>query len=212
MAQVTDYASLSQAIQDFFVRTDLSSYVDYFIQMAEDTIYQDILENNDGRGIPPLETVLSGTIANNAIPVPADYLALRNAQINFSGSLFPLQRKNVEFIYTNYPLQSPTSTPAFIARQASNFIFGPYPDAAYTVQGIYWNRPPGLSSTNTTTWMLTTCASLLLAACCVAAATYLQDPDALQRWTPMYQAQLSGLLGRYKAEEWSGSALAMTPA
>lgn len=211
---INNYATLSQAVQDFWARSDLGAPVDYFIQLAEDTIYNDILRGNDGRGIAPLEQPLTGTInaTTGTLAVPADYLALRNAQIVLNGGAYPLQRKNVEFIYLNYPDQQATDAPAFIARQGSNFIFGPFPDSAYAVQGTYWNRPAALSSSNPTTWMLSKCASMLLAACNVAAAMYLQDDQGVQRWQQLYAAQMASLLGQYKAEDWSGSSLAMTPA
>ena len=214
MSSITNYATLSQAVQDFWARSDLGAPIDYFIQLAEDTIYNDILRGNDGRGIAPLEQPLTGSIdaTTGTLAVPSDYLALRNAQILLDGSAYPLQRKNVEFIYLNYPDQSPTGSPSFIARQGSNFIFGPFPDAAYRVQGIYWNRPAVLSSSNPTTWMIGKCPSMLLAACNVAAALYLQDDQGMQRWQGLYSAQLASLLAQYKAEDWSGSSLAMSPA
>lgn len=212
--EVYNYATLNQAVQDYWARSDLASYIGYIIQGAEDTIYNDIFTLNDGRGTRDIEATLAGTInaTTGTLAVPSDYLALRNAQVLYSSKAFPLQRKNAEFIYTNYPDQTAQDIPSFIARQGSSFIFGPFPDAAYTIQGVYWAKSSPLSQSNTTTWMTSAIPTVLLAACQAEAAKFLKDADAFQIWQGIYQQRLESYLKRDKAEMWSGSALTMTAA
>src|SRR5487761_2797261 len=128
MAQITDYASLVTAVTTLGVRSDFATNIDYFIQLSENKIYRDILAQNEGRGVKPMEKTLALTIASGVAAVPTDYLALKTAQVNIGGDLYALQRKNEEFIYTNYPTQSAASAPQFICHSGSNFIFAPYPD------------------------------------------------------------------------------------
>jgi hypothetical protein len=210
--QVYDYPTLVQAIQDYWARSDLVSNVGYLIQGAEDAIYSDIFELNEGRGTPDFESPLTLTITNGTAPVPSDYLALRNAQVLNGGNAYPIQRKNVEFIYTNYPQQSASGIPAFMARQGNSFIFGPYPDAAYGIQGSYWARAATLTGSNPTNWMTDQIPTILLTACHVEAAKFLKDADAGSIWNGIYQQRLTSYIKRSKAEAWSGSALAMSPA
>lgn len=212
MATVTDYASLAQAVNDWYTRNDLAAKIDYFIQQAENTLYNDILEQNQGRGVQAMETSFSGTTdANGNLALPTGYLAMKIALVQAFGSTFELVRKTPEYIFTNYPSRNPTAAPAYFARLGQNLIFGPCPDAAYTVSGTYWQRSAPLSASNTTTWMTQSCPSLLLAACCQAAAVMLRDQDQLQVWSAAYNSQLTSMLAADRAEELSGSSLAITP-
>lgn len=212
VAGVIDYFSLKQAVQDWFARSDVGGYIDYFIQTAENKIYRDIFSMNEGRGVQPIEASLNVTISNGVAPLPVGYLGLKHSVVSINGFSFELQRRNAEFIYTQYPNRSPQAAPAYIAREGQNFIFGPFPDAAYMVSGTYWMRSPQLTSANNVTWMTNTIPNILLAACCVAAARFVKDQEALQLWSAEYQADMADFLLADRAEEQSGSAFAMVAA
>lgn len=212
MATIVDYTSLNQALQDFLARSDIAGYPDYFIQQAENRIYRDVFELNQGRGLRQMEASLTGTITNNNVPVPADYLGLKMALITIGNGNFPLDLKSPEFIFTTYPIQAATGSPSFIARYQGNFIFGPYADAAYTVSGTYWQKAAALSSTNTVTWMITYMPDVLFAACMAVAAKFVRDNDAMQVWEAVYMDGLAKFVVADKAEAWAESNLAITSA
>lgn len=212
MATIVDYASLNQAVQDWLARSDIAAYPDYFIQIAENRIYRDIINQNEGRGVRQMEAALSGTIANNAIPIPSDYLALKAARVVVSSGWYPLEKKNAEFIYGKYPKQSATSAPTFIADENGQFIFGPYADSAYTINGVYWQKAAALSSTNTSTWMITAIPDVLFAGCMAAAAQFVRDDASRDLWNAFYQQGLDSFIAQDKASSWSGSSLSITAA
>lgn len=89
------------------------------------------------------------------------------------------------------------------------FIFGPYPDNAYMLQGTYYASAPLLSLSQTTNWMVLNTPSLLLDACMVEAAKFLEDDAKLQRWQGAYSAKLTALVNADKAERWAASTLAV---
>lgn len=210
MSTITDYASLKQAITDFEARSDLTTYADYFIQSAEDDIYNDIFMMNEGRGIAALETTFSDTIASGVLALPSNYLGLRSANVTVGGATYPLQRKTVEFVLNNYPVRTPSAPPAFIARSGTSFIFGPYPDSNYTISGLYWQRMTALSASNTTTWMTDDMPLTLFAACMKSVKRFLRDPDGVGFWDADYKSRIGSYLAGEKAEEYSGSELSMT--
>lgn len=212
VAGVYDYNSLKQAVQDWHARSDLGGWIDYFIQKAENKIYRDIFAMNSGRGVQPIESALSVTIANGVAALPTGYLGLKHGVVNLNGSAFALQRRNAEFIYTQFPNRSPDAPPAYIAREGQNFIFGPFPDAGYTITGTYWARSPQLTSTNSVTWMTNIIPTILLAACNLAAAQFLKDQDSIQMWSAEYQSEMNDFLLADRSEEQSGSAFAMVAA
>lgn len=212
VAGVYDYFSLKQAVQDWFARSDLGNWIDYFIQIAEADIYRDIFTNNQGKGVQAIETPLSVTIANGVAPVPAGYLGLKIALVSLNGQTFEIERRTPEFIYTQFPDQSAGGTPQYMARLGQNFVFGPFPDSAYTITGTYWQRSAQLTSINNSTWMTVTIPTILLAAVNRAAARFNKDNEAFGMWNDLYNQQLQSFIMADKAEELSGSSLAMVAA
>lgn len=210
MSTITDYASLKQAISDFEARSDLTTYADYFIQSAEDDIYNDIFQLNEGRGVSELETTFSDAISSGVLALPTNYLGLRSATVTVGSATYPLQRRTVEYVISNYPTRTPTGVPAYIARSGTDFIFGPYPDSNYTISGIYWQKMIGLSASNTTTWMTDDMPLTLFAACMKSVKRFLKDPDGVSFWDADYKSRLSSFLAGKKAEEYSGSELSMS--
>jgi hypothetical protein len=210
VAGVYDYNSLKQAVQDWFARSDLGNWIDYFIQMGEQKIYRDIFALNQGSGVKPMEMAFTGTIATDGtMALPDGYLGLKNAVVNLDGNSFQLQRRNAEFIFTQFAFRGAGGSPEYIARQGSSFIFGPSPDGPYTITGIYWRKFPQLTVVNTTTWMTDTIPTILLAAVNGAAARFNKDGESLQMWDAEYASQLRDFLLADRAEEQSGSAFAM---
>lgn len=206
---VRDYFTLQTAIQNWFARSDIGAYVDYFIQVAEERIYRDIFAMNKGQGVQPIESALNVTIANGVAALPVGYLGLKLALVSVGGNTYECERRNPEFIYTQYPNRNPDSTPAYIARQGQNFIFGPYPDSNYTITGLYWQRFGPITSSAPTSWMTETVPLMLLQACNAAAAAFLKDTDMVQMWEAAYQQTMAAFLLADRAEEQSGSAMAM---
>lgn len=87
------------------------------------------------------------------------------------------------------------------------FVFGPYPDSAYTLSGTYYASAPLLSAKTTTNWMVLNAPSLLLAACMMQAAAFLKDVAMLQMWGADYAERMGALVQADKAERWAASQL-----
>ena len=212
VAGVYDYNSLKQAVQDWFVRSDVGSFIDYFIQIAEADIYRDIFAQNQGKGVQGIEAALNVTVSNGVAALPTGYLGVKIALISLNGQTFEMQRVTPEFIYTQYPNQTATGTPQYYARLGQNFVFGPYPDAAYTITGTYWAKSNQLTSVNSVTWVVNTIPTIMLAATNRACARFIKDDEAFSLWDSLYNQQLASFILADKAEELSGSSLAMVAA
>lgn len=212
VAGVYDYNSLKQAVQDWYARSDLGNWIDYFIQLAEADIYRDIFAQNQGKGVQAIEAALSATTIGAGTPLPAGYIGMKIALVSSNGQTFELQRVTPEFIYTQYPDQTASGVPQYFARLGQTFVFGPYPDAAYTLSGTYWKKSNQLTSVNSVTWMTNSIPSVLLAACLKYAARFNKDAEGLSMWDGIYQDGLAKFILADKAEELSGSSLAMVSA
>jgi hypothetical protein len=212
VAGVYDYFSLKQAIQDWFARSDVGSFIDYFIQIAEADIYRDIFAQNQGKGVQAIESVLNLTISNGVAAVPSGYLGMKIMNVLLNGNAFEVERRTPEFIYTQYPSQVASGAPAYFARVGQNFVFGPYPDSNYTLSGIYWAKSPQLTTVNNVTWIVNTIPTIMLAATNRACARFIKDDEAFSLWDSLYNQQLASFILADKAEELSGSSLAMVAA
>lgn len=212
MATIIGYASLKTAILDFTHKSSLTSYLDYLIQDAQEEINADVFRENMGNGIKPMEIRLAPVAIDGSgqVAVPADYLSMKSLQL-VTGSCTPsLEQKSADWIYDNYPLRTPDRPPAYFAREGSNFIFGPYPNTGYSVQGWYYQLAPMLTSGNEGThWMVQKAPLMFHAACMVAAAKFLKDSDELSKWMAIYKDKMDKLIAMDKADRWNASGLQM---
>lgn len=282
---IKDYATLGTAITDFTHNSALSSYTDYFIQLAETRIYRDVFAKNEGMGLKWMENSFSQVIdaGSGVIVVPSDYLGLKLAKlVSSSAGTGTLIRKSAEWIYDNYVIRQASGIPSYIARESTMaasftgsiagttltvsavasgtiavgapitgtgitantvisalgtgtggtgtytlnnsmtvasetitaggdvFIFGPFPDSAYTVQGTYYQKATALSGTNTTTWMTSNIPDILFAACMAAAQPFLKDDQRTSMWDTIYNNGLELVIAAEKAEKLAGGTMVIT--
>lgn len=201
MAVITDYDTLDAAVDDYLARSDLSSYVPLFIAQCENKLYRHLR-------IRAMEEALSGTISSGVLSVPADYVELKYAYIDATPIRW-LQQVTPEQLYKKYPVRSGTEYPSVMAREGSNFIFGPYP-GDYDVVGLYYKRLPHLNSSSpTTNWFTSDAPDLLLYGSLLEAEPFIKNDARLPLWKQMYDMAMQTVMGEEKRESRSGGSLAI---
>lgn len=213
-ARISDYPTLAQALMDFSHRVDIANFQDYFIQFGELKIYRDIFSQNMGNGVQWMEASFTGTIdaLTGFMPVPVGYLALKDAQVSDGvGDTATLLYKDPQWIYSNYPIRQASGLPAYLARESTNFIFGPFPDNPYAVSGTYYAQSAPLTAQNPTTWMTQFCPELLFASCMMELQPFLRDAAGTAMWESQYDAKLSGLIDLDKSERLAAGAMTSSP-
>lgn len=208
---IYDYFSLAQALLDFSHRNDIANFQDYFILGGEQRIYNDVFTRNFGNGVLQMEQVFTGTIGSSGtVALPSGYIQLKGMQVgDGQGNVFTLLYKDPQWIYSNYPIRQPAGIPAYVARDGSNFVFGPYPDSQYSLTGTYYAESTPLSSSNTTTWMTVYIPDILLAACMIEAQPFLKDPQAAGMWQAIYDQKLAAFVDGDKAEGMAPGSMTM---
>ena len=199
---IASYSDLKTSIANFLHRADLTSMIPEFIVDAEARIYRELR-------VRAMETALSSTIASGTIAVPSGFLEMKFCYVEGSAAQ-KLERKDAEWIYTNYPTRSASGKPVFFAREAETFIFGPYPDSTYTIKGVYYKRLAALSDSNTTNWFITDAPDLLRYAALCEAAPYLKDDRRIAIWESKYREAKAAIERTDKRESSSGSLLRMS--
>lgn len=196
---LSSYSDIKQAVANWLNRDDLGSFVPDFISLGEDRIYRDLR-------IRAMETTTSDTTATGSIAVPSGYLEMKHVYVDGT-PIMPLKRMTAEQLYQNYPLRSSTDKPQFFARDGDSFIFGPYPDAAYTVYMTYFIRLSALSDTNNTNWFTTNAPSILLWASLLEAEPFIQNDDRIPIWKAKYEEIRDNVKVENDRELYSGSPL-----
>lgn len=202
MSNITTWATLKTEVANQLNRTDLTNDVPFFIQLAEFRIYRELR-------VRQMETVLNSTMSSGQIAVPSGYRSLKFAYIDGT-PVQKLERKDAEWIYHNYPTRSASSKPFYIARDGGNFIFGPFPDSAYTVKGVFYKQLDLLSDSNTSNWLITDAPDLIYFAALCEAKPWLGDDERIAIWERKYEMIKQRVQLADNAEEFSGGPLAAT--
>jgi len=201
---ITNFTTISAAIADYLDRSDLTSQVTDFITLAENRIYRDLR-------VKAMETALSATTSSGVIAVPSGYIEMKYAYLNTAPTT-PLQRKDLSYIYENYPTRSADAKPTFYAREASNFIFGPFPNSDYAVKGVYYKKLTALSGSNLTNFITDDIPGALLFGALVEAEPFIQNDERLPVWETKYNQIISQAQAQDDDEALSGSPLAVVAA
>jgi hypothetical protein len=199
---ITSYSELQTRVANWVNRSDLTSFIPDFIMLGEMRIYRKLR-------IRAMETALSSAISSGVIAVPDGYVELKYAYVDGT----PVQRLTVKdpgWIYEYYPTRSADGKPNFMAREIDNFIFGPYPDSAYTIKGVYYKRLDALSNSNTTNWFITNAPDLLLFAALAETEMFLKNDDRVPAWIAKYTEIENQIQAQDKMEAHSGSPLQTT--
>lgn len=184
---ITNYSELQTAVGNWLHRSDLSGIIPDLITLGEKRIFRQVR-------CRVMETTLSGTIASGVIAVPADFLELKYAYINTT-PVSVLKKSSASQIYTKYPLRTSDAKPTCIAREGTNFIFGPYPDSTYSVSGIYYAKPTVVSSSANA--LFTANPDLYLFAALCEASPYIKDDPRI----PIWEAKFAQILEDIRAED-----------
>ena len=177
---LTTYSELKTAIANWTKRTDLTSYLDDLIRIAELRIEREV-QTHDSEAALSVDISSSTSMAT----IPTDFLSLKSAYVDITGTP-SLTQASADQIYQNRVLGSyRTGVPQYIAQQGSNFIFWPTPGSGYTIKGSYYARPGTLSSAVYT--MFTNNPDLYLYASLAATAPFLKDDKRVQLWEAEYQ-------------------------
>jgi hypothetical protein len=203
MAFNSDYTSFGASLAGF-MDVDASAIgatmIANLITVGEDRLFRESRTAD-------METAFSDSISSGTLALPASYLALKFAYVNTSPQV-ALERRSAEWIYGNYPQTTTSGIPKYIARAGSSFIFGPYPDSAYTVKGVYYKRLTSISGASLNALFVTN-PDLYLFACLAEAEIIIGRDARIAIWESKYQRILADMNGMDKAEDQSGSTLQM---
>lgn len=186
MTTISTYSTLQTAIADQIHRTDLTTQIPRFIELAESLIFRELALN---------ELIASATgTATETIAFPADFGSIARLEL-VSGSV----RYTLDYTSPNgiEQLTSSTGMPTRYTMETNEIRLIPAPAGTMTYALFYHPSIDPLSSTNTTNWILTNAPDLYLSASCAEACRYMEDDAGLAK----YQQQTGGLLDAVRRKD-----------
>lgn len=158
-----------------------------------------------------LKVVTSPTTGGDAtVSLPADFLQIRDIHID-GNPVYTLEYLSPSVFYRN-ARSVESGVPVNYTVLASEFIFAPKPDAAYTLKMLYYAAPTYLSSANTSNVFLANCVDALLYGALAEAEPYLMNDARIAVWAGLYDRAVQNISAADEGAEYAGVPLRMVVA
>lgn len=192
---LTTYSGLKASIANWLNRTDLTSEIPLFIELAENRIYHELR-------VPTMEKVAALEVdADGFATIPDDFLELREVWWNY----VPLERVSLTELYRREDM---SGVPTMFARQQYKWKLFPTPTdtTAGQLRVIYYYDLGRLSDAEPTNSLLSLSPELYLFAALREAGVFLgHDQAQMETWERSYQEALARLIQHERQAEFAGS-------
>jgi len=196
---LANYTDLKAAVSSWLHRDDLAAQVPDFIALAEARL------NRKMRTRQQMTTAtVSATAGVAELALPSGWLQsirVRMAAPDAALEFMPAAQFQAKFPTADRGL------PNNFTIQGASLLLGPTPDAAYSVEHVYFASIPALSDVSPTNWVLTAWPSLYLFAALAEAAPFIGDDERAAMWEAKFSVELSAALDADVNARVSGSAL-----
>lgn len=198
---IATYADLQTSIANWLKRSDLTSIIPDFITLAEARIARDLRLRKQ-----VVNTTLSTVAGTQSVSLPSDFLEAENISLSNTTPPGALSVVTPEILDRKYPEAYVTGQPRVYTVLGDKVLFGPTPDAVYSVSLDYYQRWAALSATPTN-WLLTNHPNIYLFAALAEGAPYLMEDERAPLWESKYQADVLKLQQMDDTALRSGSAM-----
>ena len=198
----TNYTDLQASVASYLGRSDLSAVIPDFIRFAELRLARDI------RTRKMLKSATANMVAGDErLSLPNDFLEVRNLYTQGN------PRMPVTYLspsaFTRDARADESGLPVFYTVLASEFQFAPKPDTVYTLEILYYAKPPVLSSTVASNVFLANYPDALLYGSLIEAEPYLINDARSQTWATLYDRAVKNISDADQSGEYSGIPLQM---
>lgn len=200
---ITTYSDLQTTVANYLARSDLTAQIPDFIRLAEIRLRRDLRIRQMMNAATTTTTGGDATVA-----LPSDFLEVRDLVVQ-SNPVRPVNYISPS-VFSRNARVTESGVPVDYTILATEFKFAPVPDAAYTLEIVYYAAPPFLTSTNSSNVFLANCPDLLLYASLVEAEPYLMNDARIQVWAGMYDRGVASLNTSDESAQYSGVPLTMT--
>lgn len=195
MAAVMTYNSLAADVASYLERTDTATIdkIPTFIMLAEQIIASQL------KFLGTLTVDTSTMVAGDpVINKPARWRKTVSMSITANGEKKPVLLRKYEYLRNYWPDATQQDTPLYYADyDYTHWLVAPTPDAAYSFEVVYYERPQPLDVSNQTNWFTEYAPQALLYGSLLQAMPFLKNDNRLAVWKAMYDEVMATL----KAED-----------
>lgn len=166
------YATLKTDIANYLHRTDLTSVIPTFIELAESYMFREL-------DIKETETSADGTTTSGYGALPTDFGSVSKVSVTYNGAA-----RLLDYAPQAYVPTAAEPYPKYYALEKGQLrIYGATDGQAYTL--YYKPVIPNLSDTQTTNWLLDNAKDLYLYCSCLEGAKHIRDMAETQKLQAM---------------------------
>jgi len=200
---ITNYTNLQSTIADYLNRSDLTSIIPVFVQLAEAQMNRDIRHYE-------MEARSTGVqdAGDEYMQVPSTWLENIRAHVQGTGTT-PLDLiSRAAMADKRAGAEDMAGRPEYYCMADGQFQLYPTPDSEYTIELLFYEKIPDLAS-NSTNWLLEEAPDVYLYGSLIHSAPYLQEDERAMVWAQMYATAVQRLNESSEKARMSGSGLTL---
>lgn len=199
---ISNYTDLKATIASYIGRTDLTSVIPDFITLAETRIARQLRTRQMLKS-----ATATMTAGDNTVGLPSDFLEMRDLYVQGNPRIVVTYLTPSAFTRDARAMDS--GKPVYYTILGAELCFAPIPDAAYTLDMLYFYKPEVLSSTVPSNVFLANYADALLYGALAESEPYLMNDARVQTWAGLYDRAINNIIGADENSEYSGVPLQM---
>lgn len=195
------YSELVSTVESYLARTDLTSIIPTFVQLAQERMTRDLRTRE-------MLKVATTTATDSTVELPTDFLEMR--EIHFQGNPpITLEYESPDKFFRDQ-LTTTSGLPYYYTIIAYELQFAPAPDSSMTLQMLYYAKPTYISSTVSSNLYLANYSDALLYATLAEAEPYLYNDARIQVWATMYDRAIANIMNSDIGKKFPNTALNVT--
>ena len=199
---LTNYSTVVATVESYLARTDLTSVIPDFVQMAQLRMSRDLRTER-------MLKVATTTPTDSKVAFPSDFLELR--EMHFQGNppiLLEFQTPDLFFRNGQTTLSGRSH---YFTMLGTEFQFAPSQDSSYTIQILYYAQPTFISSTVSSNLYLAYYPDALLYATLAEAEPYLYNDPRVTTWSSLYDRAIANIKQSDLGQTYAYTTLNVTP-
>jgi hypothetical protein len=199
---LTNYTTFVSTVENYLARTDLTSVIPDFIQLAQTRMSRDLRTEK-------MLKVATTTMVDNTVSIPADMLEVREIHLQGNPPVI-LEYQSPDLFFKNFQTTL-SGRPFYFTMLGSEFQFAPQPNGNQTVQILYYSQPTFISTTTASNLFLANYPDALLYATLAEAEPYLMNDGRIQTWSSLYDRAIANIKTSDLGQTYPYTSLSVTP-
>jgi hypothetical protein len=198
----TNYSAFVTTVENYLARTDLTSVIPDFVQMAQLRMSRDLRTE-------AMLKVATTTPSDNKVAFPTDFLELR--EMHFQGNPpIILEYQSPDLFFRNGQT-SLSGRSHYFTMLGTEFQFAPSQNSDYTIQILYYGQPTFISTTTSSNLFLAYYPDALLYATLAEAEPYLMNDPRVATWSALYDRAIANIKTSDLGQTYAYTTLNVTP-